>query len=182
MRKLWQQLHPAQCPLFENRWFAKHEQNSNRCVGEQQMKLMGHEDIHFFHVNKLHHTPMQICAILCREATSNLGSCENLENLIWTKPWQATWNSESEVLVVKTTETFFIPKVSPIVERVIFCARTTETKVGGTDNSDAHASLEAAKGGRSGVQPFFTEERSNALEGVDCIRAKHKGTKVWRCS
>jgi len=80
-----------------------------------------------------------------------LGSCDNLAKLIWKKPWQATWNSESEVLVVKTTETFSIPKVSPIVERVIFRVRTTETKVGGTDNGDAHASLDAAKGQRTRV-------------------------------
>jgi len=74
---------------------------------------------------------------------SNLGSCDCLAKLIWTKPRQAKGNSESEVLVVKTIETLFIPKVAAIVEWVIFHACPVETK-GGTDNSDAHARLEVA--------------------------------------
>jgi len=41
------------------------------------------------------------------------------------------------------------------------------------DNSDAHARLDVAKGGRTGAPPFFTEELSNVLEGLDCLRAEH---------
>ena len=84
--------------------------------------------------------------------------------LIWTKPCQTKGNSKSAVLVVKTTETLLIPKAAAIVEWVIFHALAVETKVSGMDNSDAHARLDVAKGGRTGAPPFFTEELSNVLE------------------
>jgi len=103
----------------------------------------------------------------------NLGSCDCPAKLIWTKPWQAKGTSKSEVLVVKTARTLFIPKVTAIAEWVIFHARAEKTKVGGTDNSNAHARLDAAKGGRTRVPPFFAEELSDPFEGVDCLGAEH---------
>ena len=48
-----------------------------------------------------------------------------------------------------------------------------KTKVGDTDNSDAHARLDVAKGGRTRAPPFFAEELSGPFEGVDCLRAEH---------
>jgi len=39
----------------------------------------------------------------------NLGSCDCLAKVIWTKPWQTKGNSKSEVLVVKMTMTFSKP-------------------------------------------------------------------------
>jgi len=56
---------------------------------------------------------------------------------------------------------------------VIFQARTTKTKVGGTDNSGDHARFDVAECGRTGAPPFVTEELSDPFEGVDCSRAKH---------
>jgi len=82
-------------------------------------------------------------------------------------------NSESEVLVVKTTKTLFIPQVATIVERVVFHGRAMKTKVGGEGNCDAHARFDVAKGGSVGMPPFFTEELSNLFEGVDCLGAEH---------
>jgi len=47
-----------------------------------------------------------------------------------------------------------------------------KTKVGGADNSDAHARFDIAKGGRIGTPSFFTEELSDPFEGVDCLGAE----------
>jgi len=46
----------------------------------------------------------------------HFGSCGCPAELIGPKPGQTEGNSESEVLVVKTTETFFIPQAAAIVE------------------------------------------------------------------
>ena len=46
----------------------------------------------------------------------NLSSCDCLAKLIEPKPRRRKGSSESEVLVVKTIETFFIPQVAAIVE------------------------------------------------------------------
>ena len=93
--------------------------------------------------------------------------------MIGPKPGQAKGNSESEVLVVKTVETLFIPQVATIIEWVVFHARAAKTEVGGASNSDAHARFDVAKGGRVGAPPFFTEELSDPFEGIDSLGAEH---------
>jgi len=68
---------------------------------------------------------------------------------------------------------------------VVFHARAMTTEVCGAGNSDAHAKFDAAKVGRAGAPPLFTEELSNPFEAVDCIGAEHainrNGTKWRRC-
>jgi len=67
--------------------------------------------------------------------------------MVWPNWFEQKGTPNQKCWLWRRVETLFIPKARAIVEWVIFHARATETKVGGMDNSDAHARLDVAKGG-----------------------------------
>ena len=78
-----------------------------------------------------------------------------------------------EVLVVKAAEAFFIPKVAAIIKGVSFQTGSTQTEIGGADNSNAKPGFHIAKSHGTGALPFVAQTLGNPLHGVDCFRAKH---------
>jgi len=77
------------------------------------------------------------------------------------------------MMIVKTVETLFIPKVVTIIKGVVFHACATQAEIGGADNSNGHSRLDTVKGHRSGETPLVAEELSKVFHGVDCFRGKH---------
>jgi len=61
------------------------------------------------------------------------------------------------MLIVKTVETLFIPKMATIIKGVVFHASATQAEIGGTDNSNGHSRLDTVKGHTSGETPAHVE-------------------------
>jgi len=89
-------------------------------------------------------------------------SCECLANIV--KRGRAC----SEMLIVKTVETLFIPKVATIIKGVVFHASATQAEIGGVDNCNGHSRLDIVKGHRSGETPFVAEESQCVSKSTCC--------------
>jgi len=70
----------------------------------------------------------------------------------------------SEVLVVKAVEAFFIPKVAAIIKGVGFETGSTQTEIGGADNSNAKPGFHIAKSHGIGALPFVANNYVHPLQ------------------